>query len=168
MSLGAGDLLKGGRRLVVGKKGALFGLLVLCSLGFLAASVEAGVIEKWHMVQRVRWTSNHGKHGYQVYEGELWVTVAGTHATSISSKGSGYLWDGAFTAATQPWRDPAVKVNHLVFDALTPAGGVVVGDLRPNWNWKRLTGKITATETDAVDPATSYYYEITVTATYTP
>jgi hypothetical protein len=151
--------------LAVGKKGSLFGLLVLCLLGFLAASVEAGVIEKWHMVQRMRWTSNHGQHGYAVFEGELWVTTSGYQATNICSKGSAYLWDGAFTAATQPWRDPAVKVNHLVFDALTPAGGVVVGDLRPNWNWKRLTGRITATEPVPLLPGTSYYYEITVTAT---
>jgi hypothetical protein len=149
----------------VGKKVILFGLLVLCSLGFLAASAQATAPEKWQMVQRLRWTDNHGGRGTEVYVGELWVTVAGNVATNVSSKGSAFLWDGAFTAPNQPWRDPAVKVNHLVFDALTPAGGVVVGDLRPNKNWTRLTGKITATIPVLPLPSTSIYYEITVTAT---
>jgi hypothetical protein len=149
----------------VGKKVVLLGLLVLGSLGFLAASAEATVLEKWHMVERVRWANNKGGHGTDVREGELWVTVAGTKATNVSAKGSAYLWDGAFTAANQPWRDPAVTVNHLIFDALTPAGGVVVGDLRPNRNWTRLTGKIIMHVASGVDPSLSYSYEITVTAT---
>jgi hypothetical protein len=147
------------------RKVVVLGLLALCSVGFVAASAQATVMEKWQMVQRVRWTTNKGDHGTDVHEGELWVTVAGTHATSISSKGSAYLWDGAFTAATQPWRDPAVTVNHLIFDGLTAAGDVVVGDLRPNKSWTRLTGKIIMHEASGVDPSLSFSYEITVTAT---
>jgi len=141
------------------------GVLAFFSLAFVAASVQAGGPEIWQLEQRVRWTTNKGEHGTETYEGELWVAASGYTATNVSSKGSAFLWDGAFTAANQPWRDSSVKVNHLVFDAVTPGGGVVVGDLRPNKKWTRLTGKIIATVPSGVDPSLSYYYEITVTAT---
>jgi hypothetical protein len=98
--------------------------------------------------------------------GALWVTVSGGQASTVSSKGSAFLWDGAFTAANQPWRDNSIKANHLVFDALTPTGDVLVGRLRPNRTWTRLTGKIVGSVPSGVDPSLSYYYEITVTATH--
>jgi hypothetical protein len=163
--LGSGDFVEGERRSTVGKKVILFGLLVLCSLGLMAASAQAGVTEVWVITHGpVKWTSNHGDHGMEILTGELRVTVSGGKATNIAS--TVWAWNGPFTAANQPWRNSSIKVNHLIFSAVTPQGDVVVGDLRPNRTWTRLTGKIRVTEADPIDPATSYYYEVTVTAVY--
>jgi len=149
----------------VQRRGVLFALCAFLSLALVAGSAEAGVIEVWKITQgHAKWTSNHGDHGTETITGELHVTVSAGKATNIAS--TSWLWSGPFTAVNQPWRDGSIKVNHLTFRALTPAGDVVVGDLVPNKTWTRLTGKIKGTEADPVDPATSYYYEVTVTAVY--
>ena len=142
-----------------------FAMLVLCLTAFVVARSEATVDEIWLLEQRVRWTTNKGERGTETYVGQLRVTVALNQATDISSEGSTFLWSGAFTAPNQPWRDPAIRSNYLVFDAVTPAGDVLVGCLRPNKNWTRLTGKVVGSVPSGVDPSLSYYYEITVKAT---
>ena len=149
----------------MGKKLVLYGLLLLCSLALVAATAEAGGFEVWRAEVRVRSIGNFGDRGTETYEGWLDISVSGNVATHISCMWSMYGWSGTFAAASQPWRDNGIKANHVVFDGLTPAGGMVVGRLRPNKNWTKLTGKVIGAD-PAGGPSHSYYQEITVTAVY--
>jgi len=147
-------------------------VVLLCSLA-LGASPEDGlaggpmlgaVQEIWLVRQRIRWTRNDGYRQSVTYDGELRITRAGGQATSLAVVG-GWTWQGQFMAGQQVWRDTTIKTHYPAFYGSAPWTPYLVGYLRPNAKWTRLTGRFSATAF-AMNPAISWYGEGRLTATY--
>lgn len=158
------------------RKVVALALVVVCSLALGASAgdrpaldpkdvVMGAVVETWLIRQRVSAISNSGMRWRGTLYGELKVTVSGGDASALSVV-SGWPWDGACTASPQPWRDTTTRKHYVVFEATDLFGTNMVGYLRPNAKWTRLTGRWTGSKRDFIFPQHSTYYEVRVTAVF--